>query len=180
MKDWLCSHSAWALVFALGVGGTLAACGGSQSSAEAPSEGAKPFSEMTAPEKMKHMKQVVKPHMAKVFQEASAEAYADFNCTSCHGPGAKKGEFEMPTDALPKLNQEEMEEHPEVTKFMKERVVPEMAKLLGEEPYNMETGKGFGCYDCHMQKEESAAPIGEAAEEEPELAPEAASEAAAE
>jgi hypothetical protein len=27
--------------------------------------------------------------------------------------------------------------------------VPKMAGLLGEEPYNPETGKGFGCFSCH-------------------------------
>ena len=108
---------------------------------------------MSAPEKMKHMKTVVAPHMAKVFQEASAEEYANFGCANCHGPGAKEGNFEMPSAALPALNKEEMDEHPEVTKFMAERVVPEMAKLLGEEPYNPETQKGFGCFDCHTKKE---------------------------
>lgn len=162
------------LVLSFGVaGGLLAACGSATTPAEsaepAPSSGdgaeapgasegtaestVKEFDEMSAPEKMKHMKTVVAPHMAKVFQEASAEEYANFGCANCHGPGAKEGNFEMPSAALPALNKEEMDEHPEVTKFMAERVVPEMAKLLGEEPYNPETQKGFGCFDCHTKKE---------------------------
>lgn len=113
----------------------------------------KSFDEMTAPERMQHMKTVVAPHMAKVFQEADAEKYAKFGCSGCHGPGAKEGNFEMPNAALPPLNKEEMDAHPEATKFMAERVVPEMAKLLGEEPYNPETHEGFGCFDCHTKKE---------------------------
>jgi hypothetical protein len=34
-------------------------------------------------------------------------------------------------------------------KFMKETVVPTMAGLLRVEPYNPETGSGFGCFHCH-------------------------------
>lgn len=154
------------LVLSLGLNGALlAACGGSSPKAESaepapPAEESmqaagetKKFDEMSAPEKMKHMKTVVAPHMAKVFQELSAEEYSDFSCATCHGPGAKNGEFEMPNASLPALDQEEMDEHPEITKFMAERVVPEMATLLGEEPYNPETQEGFGCFDCHTKKE---------------------------
>jgi hypothetical protein len=157
-------------------GALLAACGGAAAPAESaepapPAEASsasaepgeeetageepamKEFDEMSAPEKMKHMKTVVAPHMAKVFQEMSAEKYEKFSCTNCHGSGAKEGKFEMPNASLPALNKEEMDEHPEVTKFMSERVVPEMAKLLGESPYNPETKEGFGCFDCHTKKE---------------------------
>jgi hypothetical protein len=38
-----------------------------------------------------------------------------------------------------------------MVKFMGERVVPEMAKLLHEEPYNPETHQGFGCFHCHVK-----------------------------
>jgi mono/diheme cytochrome c family protein len=165
------SFKLFTLAFTLSLSGALlAACGGAKapaesaepaaesdasSGADASSEGAsaKSFDDMSAPERMKHMKTVVAPQMAKVFQEADAEKYADFSCAVCHGPGAKDGDFEMPSAALPALDKEEMDEHPEVTKFMAERVVPEMAKLLGEEPYNHETQQGFGCFDCHTKKE---------------------------
>jgi hypothetical protein len=158
------------ILLALGLSGaTAAACGGSAAPAEAPveaatapeeaesqeaapeeevaEEGPAKFDDMSAPEKMKHMKEVVAPAMGKVFGKD------DFSCTTCHGPGAKQGNFSMPTDALPPLNKAEMDAHPEATKFMMEKVVPEMAKLLGEDPYNPETHEGFGCYDCHTKKE---------------------------
>lgn len=151
------------LFLSLSLAGALAsACGGSSAPAESPEgseeagsaaapEETKKFDDMSAPEKMKHMKTVVAPVMAKVFQESSSE-YENFSCATCHGPGAKNGNFEMPTKDLPPLDDEEMAEHPEVTQFMIERVVPEMAKLLGEEPFNPETHEGFGCFDCHTEK----------------------------
>lgn len=147
-----------AIVAACGGGSTPAADSPSSppeaaeesSNEEAASEGPLKFDDMSAPEKMKHMKEVVAPQMAKVFQESGG--YEDFSCATCHGAGAKSGNFEMPTADIPALDQEEMDEHPEVTQFMKERVTPEMAKLLGEEAYDPETGHGFGCYGCHTKK----------------------------
>jgi hypothetical protein len=93
--------------------------------------------------------------MGKTFQGFDAEHYAEFGCVTCHGPGAKDGNFEMPSPALPKLPEDPtpvFQEKPEVSKFMSEQVVPQMAKLLGEEPFNPETGKGFGCFDCHQKQ----------------------------
>lgn len=121
-----------------------AAADAAASEAEAP---AKKFDDMAPAEKLKFMKDVVAPTMAKKFQAVDAEHYADFGCVTCHGPGAKDGNFEMPTDTLPKLPEDMeplMKEKPEVMKFMIETVKPEMAKLLGE-------GEDFGCFDCHTK-----------------------------
>ncbi len=120
-------------------------------------EGKVKFDEMKHGEQVDYMKKVVAPQMAKLFQSHDAEEFAKMGCPTCHGPGVKKGNFEMPNGDLPKLNPNDMfAEHvadePEMTKFMMEQVVPEMAKLLGEEPFNPETGKGFGCFDCHVKK----------------------------
>lgn len=116
---------------------------------------AKPFAEMSAAEKLKFMKAAVAPQMAKTFQGFNAEHYAEFGCVTCHGPGAKDGNFQMPSAALPKLPTDPrplFKDKPEVTKFMAEQVVPQMAKLLGTEPFNPETGKGFGCFNCHQKQ----------------------------
>lgn len=159
------SPLALGLVLAL-CGAASSACAGSKAPAESaqdesaettpsegPADGSGKFDDMSAPEKMQYMKKVVAPEMAKVFQGFDADEYEDFGCATCHGPGAKQGDFTMPTASLPALDQEEMDEHPELTKFMMEQVVPKMAELLGEEPYNPETHEGFGCFDCHTKKE---------------------------
>lgn len=144
------------LPFALAV-----ACGGSQSGdAAAPSSTATPsdvpFDELSPSERKQYMQAVVVPAMTKLFQASpEPEHFTKVTCVTCHGPGAKNGNFEMPSEALPKLKsfEDAMAEHPEMTQYMAERVTPEMAKLLKEEPYNPETGKGFGCFGCHMKAE---------------------------
>ncbi|MFW6053864.1 MAG: hypothetical protein ACOC9J_03540 [Persicimonas sp.] len=58
----------------------------------------------------------------------------------------------MPSPSLPKIEDfEKLEaEQPEMMEFMKTEVVPEMATMLGQEPYDPETQTGFGCGGCHQ------------------------------
>ena len=37
----------------------------------------------------------------------------------------------------------------EISKFMHEKVVPEMAAAMGQKPYDPATKTGFGCMNCH-------------------------------
>lgn len=116
-----------------------------------------PFDSLKAGEKMEHMKTVVTPKMKALFQEFDAKEFANFSCGTCHGKGARSGTFKMPNADLPKLDvsdhfAKETKAHPEMMKFMGEKVVPEMANLLGEAPYNPETQTGFGCFGCHTKK----------------------------
>src|SRR5690606_3037379 len=67
------------------------------------------FDAMSPPEKIQYMKTTVAPRMKLVFQEHDAEEFAEFSCATCHGPGAKDGNFSMPTDSLPALDKEETE-----------------------------------------------------------------------
>lgn len=125
--------------------------------AEAPDSDAKAFHDMKQGERIAFMKNVVMPHMSEVFQSVNAERYGSMNCATCHGAGAKAGHFHMPSPDLPPLDATDgFAAHraaaPEVTAFMMEKVVPEMARLLGESPYDPETGRGFGCFDCHEKK----------------------------
>jgi hypothetical protein len=149
----------------------LSACGGSQPPAEAapageaPSGGAegpaappsKPFDELTQNEKLDVMKKVVVPTMKPLFQAQNAEKFKDFGCTTCHGPHAKQGKFDMPNPDLPKLNfADNMKVHkektPEMLTFMMEKVKPEMAKALNLPEYDPATKKGFGCGECHLSE----------------------------
>ena len=113
------------------------------------------WADMNGDQKKKHMMSVVVPEMSGVFQGMNAERYAEFNCVTCHGEGAKQGEFAMPSPDLPKLSPNgdfsaEMERSPQVVEFMMKQVVPEMAGALGVEPYSPENQDGLGCYTCHQ------------------------------
>lgn len=114
-----------------------------------------PWSEMSDTQKLVYMKEVVTPKMAASFQAHDPQEFAEFNCATCHGPGASTGNFHMPTDALPKLGDFELEkqEHPKGMAFMMEQVVPQMAELLSMPRFDPSTQKGFGCFGCHLPKE---------------------------
>jgi hypothetical protein len=112
---------------------------------------------MSHEQKMSHMKKVVMPKMSALFQSFNAAEFKDMNCGTCHGPGAKQGKFEMPTASIIKLNPaDHFAKHQgktaEMTKFMMTKVVPEMAALQGEAPFDPATQKGFGCFECHMME----------------------------
>ncbi len=130
---------------------------GDDGEATPPDDGPKTWGTMSWDDKKQHMMDEVTPTMAGLFQGVAPEHYAEFNCVTCHGPGAKEGKFSMPSAALPKLPPngdfaELMEAKPDVMKFMAEQVVPQMATLLDMEPYNHETNEGFGCYGCHQSQ----------------------------
>jgi len=157
----------------LTLGMAVAACGGSKvppsddpgldapaDPTSATEEPAAPlgWSEMSQDQKTEHMQTAVMPKMGEVFSAFDAERYAKITCVTCHGAGAKKGEFAMPSPDLPKLPpngqfEELMESKADVMKFMIEKVGPEMAGTLpGVEPYNPETHEGLGCYNCHQSE----------------------------
>ena len=143
---------------------SLFGCGGSQAQPETPAGEKREEAAETAPaeaapatwaeaktkeQKAAFMKANVQPRMAAVFQAADPEHYKDFGCKNCHGPNWK-----LPKDFLPELTVKDgkltaMEEKPAVAKFMAEKVVPEMASIVGMQPYNPETKEGFGCMGCH-------------------------------
>lgn len=142
----------------------LLACGGGQPPAAAPAEpGAEPAGEapaggspdvwsdsMSDKEKGAFMKAKVVPPMAKLFQEFDGKEFAKFDCKTCHGPAFKP----HPQDFLPELHIKdgkvvEAAEHPEMAKFMGEKVTPAMAEIFGKKPYDPATGQGFGCGGCH-------------------------------
>ncbi|MBI4956291.1 MAG: hypothetical protein HY908_30015 [Myxococcales bacterium] len=105
--------------------------------------------DLTKEQKGAFMKKVVLPAMAPVFQAADAKKYAAFGCKTCHGP-----DFKDPDEFLPALTVKgdkmtAFADKPDVSKFMMDKVLPEMAKAMGMQPYDPATKKGFGCGGCH-------------------------------
>lgn len=150
----------WSLIAAA----ALVACGGGQPTPASPSEptvapaaeaeGAaadlKWSDDMPVKDKGVFMKKKVLPEMSQLFKEYDAKEFADFSCKTCHGPQMKP----KPVDFLPELHVKdgklvEAAEHPEIAKFMGEKVSPAMAELFGKPHYDPATGKGFGCGGCH-------------------------------
>jgi hypothetical protein len=113
------------------------------------------WKDMNHGERAEFMAKVVMPKMQEEFAAFDAKRYAKITCATCHGSGAKDSSFKMPNGELPKLHAEggfkkHMDKTPEATKFMMAKVVPEMAKLLGEPTYDPKTQRGFGCMECHQ------------------------------
>jgi hypothetical protein len=145
---------------------SIISCGGSQtapSATPAPSPSASSpvpstaWKDMTTDQRKDFMKTVVYPNMKNDFTAFNAKRYAEMNCATCHGDGAKDGSFKMPNPQLPKLPGDEagfkslMEKKPDVTKFMGSKVVPDMASMFHEAPFNPQTHEGFGCFRCHTK-----------------------------
>lgn len=137
----------------------------------APSESAAPaappgppgpgdWDKWTHEQKLAYMKSTVLPKMKDLFVSFNADHYANMNCKTCHGSGASDGTFKMPNPDLPKLPKTPAEfkalatgKKAKIFAFMKEQVEPQMAQLLGEQPYDPKANSGFSCMGCHTQKQ---------------------------
>ena len=109
-------------------------------------------------EKRDYMKAAVMPKMGGLFHDFDSTKYAQAKCVLCHGSGAKNGTFKMPNAELPKLPtapadfMKVREKSPKMFDFMAQEVVPTMAALVGEKPFDPKTKTGFGCFECHTKK----------------------------
>jgi hypothetical protein len=163
------STSTTVALFALSFG-LLGACGGNEPAPAAPSApapataapataapAATPSSATivafrdakTKDQQVDFMKKMVDPRMGPVFKAHSATRYADFSCKTCHGPNYVEPKLFLPKLTMKNGNITSFAEKPEVSKFMAEKIVPEMAAAMGETPYDPTTHKGFGCGGCH-------------------------------
>ncbi len=137
------------LATSLCLGLLVASCGGPPQPAVPTAAPAAWSNELSREEKTAFMKVHVEPRMSKVFKEMDPTRHADFGCKTCHGPV-----IGFPRDFLPKLAMQEgkltaFADKPQVAKFMAEKVVPEMASILGKPPFDPATKQGFGCKGCH-------------------------------
>ena len=109
-------------------------------------------------QKLAYMKSTVMPKMGALFHDFDSKNFAEPKCALCHGDGVKDGTFTMPNPQLPKLDltpsgmKALRAKHKKVFELMTKQVVPTMASLLGEQPFDPKTGQGFGCSECHTKK----------------------------
>ena len=111
---------------------------------------------MSHDDKAAWMAQEVVPRMEALFLAHDAERYASFSCRTCHGEGARNGDFAMPSASLPALHDTGtpeqhamLEQYRDTCTFMFQEVLPTMQTLLGAAPYDENTHEGFSCYSCH-------------------------------
>ena len=109
-------------------------------------------------QKMAYMKSTVMGKEKDLFSAYDSGKYGGMNCKTCHGAGAADGSFKMPSADLPKLDatpegfKKLAQKHPKVFEFMMKQVEPQTAALIGEQPFDMKTNTGFGCFNCHTKK----------------------------
>jgi len=129
-----------------------AACG-AKPALTTPTGEAIPFDKLDHDQRIEFMKQKVVPQMKPIFQMHDSKKFAEFGCTTCHGEQAKDGHFDMPNAKLPKLNFNDMSKFKkEDIDWMKEQVLPTMARILDQPVHSQENPKGFGCLECHTQE----------------------------
>ncbi len=136
----------------------LAACGGSKQKVKDPSGSDEPaWKDKTREQRMDFMGLEVFPKMRGLFAEHDPDDAAEFACQTCHGNDMEMVDFKMPnslfalskTDTLEKARDYDAK----TTEFMAEKVLPEMAQLLDQEPYDPATQSGFGCFGCHPSED---------------------------
>lgn len=114
------------------------------------------WADMTPEQRGAYMRDTVVPTMAPLFQAVDAEEYAEFGCRNCHGENARDVHFAMPNGVHP-LNPADIpavfQSDEPMAQLMTQSVWPRMAELLGEPPFDPETGEGFSCMNCHATAE---------------------------
>ena len=124
----------------------------------APVDSSIDWEHMSHSERKQYMKDVVLPKMKPILENFDKKLFPDVKCVTCHGNGARTGEYKMPNPQLPKLPDSPegfkklREKEPKVMEFMSKTMKPTMAGLLGMKPFDRENPKGFGCENCHTSK----------------------------
>jgi hypothetical protein len=109
------------------------------------------WGEMSFDQRKSFMAKKVLPQMKTAFSSHDADLFKGFKCDTCHGDDDS---FAMPNEGMYPLSADDplasgMEYDEKITRFMSEEIVPQMAELLGKEPWSPENPEGVGCFTCH-------------------------------
>lgn len=113
----------------------VAACAPRSTSPEA-----RHWDAMSGDQRHAYMTSAVMPEMRSLFSAHDRGRYAQMTCATCHGKDGEARRWRMPNPDL-LLEIEAVEGHSGMNAFMKGRVAPEMARLLGRSKLD--------CYGCH-------------------------------
>ncbi|GAB4195718.1 MAG: hypothetical protein OHK0013_02200 [Sandaracinaceae bacterium] len=118
----------------------------------------RPWHQMSHDEQVYWMVSNVLPIAAEDFRAYDAERYATVTCETCHGENPEAVHYELPIASLPRLPapgspQWQQMQQSSAYAFMNDVVTPTMATLLGEERWSPQNTDGFGCFECHTQRQ---------------------------
>jgi hypothetical protein len=110
-----------------------------------------PYEMLDHDQRVQFMKERVVPAMKPLFQRHDAQEFADFGCKTCHGDAAAAaGDWHMPSHELPAVDFANLDRHDRRDlDWMRDDILPAMARLLGEKPIGRHSPDGFGCLRCH-------------------------------
>jgi cytochrome c553 len=117
------------------------------------------WSTMTEADRVAYMTSTVMPSMKALFTEFDARRYSKMTCATCHGHDGEQRRWKMPNPDL-LLEIEAVTSSPpphgghgpgaaQMDAFMKTKVAPRMAQLLGKAPSDKAADKGEACFVCH-------------------------------
>jgi hypothetical protein len=144
-----------------GSAGSAAAAGSGDGSAFFAGMDGVAYKDMDKKQRGAYMKKVVLPRARELFS-AFDPKLPQVGCKTCHGDGVDNHTFKMPNPKLKKLPDSEEafmawvskdKDAARWSKFMAEQLSPEMAKLVGKQPFDPKTKTGeFSCTACHTLK----------------------------
>jgi hypothetical protein len=141
--------------------GSAAAAGSGDGSAFFAGMDGVAYKDMDKKQRGAYMKKVVMPKARELFS-AFDPKLPQVGCKTCHGDGVADHTFKMPNPKIKKLPGTEEafmawvskdKDAARWSKFMAEQLSPEMAKLVGKQPFDPKTHTGeFSCANCHTMK----------------------------
>lgn len=141
--------------------GSAAAAGSGEGSAFFAGMDGVAYKDMDKKQRGAYMKKVVLPRARELFS-AFDPKLPKVGCKTCHGDGVADHTFKMPNPKIKPLPGTEEafmawvskdKDAARWAKFMGEQLSPEIAKLVGKQPFDPKTKTGeFSCANCHTLK----------------------------